>query len=45
MKNYKKIKWTDADVRCPFYISDDQSGRSISCEGYGKGRELSRKMS
>ena len=39
MRQDRKVKWTDADVRCPFYISDDQSGRSISCEGYGKGVE------
>ncbi len=37
MKNFKKIKWTDADVRCPFYISDDETGRSICCEGYDRG--------
>ena len=29
--------WTDADVLCPFYISDDRAERSINCEGYGKG--------
>jgi hypothetical protein len=39
MKNFKKIKWTDADVRCPFYISDDRAGCSICCEGYGEGVE------
>ena len=37
MGNYKKICWTEADVRCPFYISDDRAGRSICCEGYGRG--------
>lgn len=39
MKNYKKLKWTDADVRCPFYISDDGNGRSICCEGCIQGVE------
>jgi hypothetical protein len=37
MGSYKKIGWTDADVRCPFYITDDRETRSISCEGFGKG--------
>ena len=37
MGSNKKILWTDADVRCPFYISDDRAARSISCEGYGIG--------
>ena len=39
MGQYKKISWTDADVRCPFYISDDRAGCSICCEGYGEGVE------
>ncbi len=39
MANYKRITWTDADVRCPFYISDERGGRSIRCEGYGEGVE------
>ena len=37
MPNYRKDSWTDADVRCPFYISDDKAACSISCEGFGKG--------
>ena len=37
MGSYKKTGWTDADVRCPFYITDDRETRSISCEGFGKG--------
>ena len=37
MGSYKKISWTDADVRCPFYISDDRAARSICCEGYSAG--------
>ncbi len=37
MGNYKKQSWTDADVRCPFYVSDSRSARSICCEGYEKG--------
>ena len=40
MANYKKICWTEADVQCPFYISDDRSGRSITCEGYSAGAEV-----
>ena len=40
MGEYKKICWTDADVRCPFYLSDDRRGRSIRCEGYDEGAEL-----
>lgn len=37
MGSYKKLGWTDEDVRCPFYISNDRAKRSICCEGYGKG--------
>ena len=37
MTSLKKICWTDADVRCPFYISDERSTCSIRCEGYDKG--------
>ena len=33
MANYRKICWTEADVKCPFYIKDDRQRRSISCEG------------
>lgn len=33
MSKYRKECWTDADVRCPFYISDERSARSITCEG------------
>ena len=29
-----KEGWTDADVKCPFYISDSRMGRSVSCEGF-----------
>ena len=39
MANYRKASWTDADVRCPFYLSDNQAACSISCEGFGKGVE------
>ena len=34
MAEYRKEHWTAADVRCPFYISDNRKERSISCEGY-----------
>lgn len=37
MKNTKT--WTDADVRCPFYLSDSRAARSIRCEGYERGVE------
>ena len=37
MPNYRKDSWTDADVRCPFYISDGKTDCSICCEGFGKG--------
>ena len=40
MGNYKKLCWTEADVQCPFYISDDRGARSITCEGYSAGAEL-----
>ena len=33
----KKILWTDADVRCPFFICEDKTERGIRCEGYGAG--------
>jgi len=39
MANYRKASWTDADVRCPFYLSDNQAERSIRCEGFGEGVE------
>ena len=39
MENSKRTRWTDADVRCPFYIADDRRARSISCEGYDMGVE------
>ena len=43
MPNYRKESWTDADVRCPFYISEDKAACSISCEGFEKGvKTLSR---
>ena len=31
----KNLCWTEADVRCPFYISDSREKRSLSCEGFG----------
>jgi len=39
MASNKKLLWTDADVRCPFYISDDCAGRSICCEGFSAGTD------
>jgi hypothetical protein len=35
----RKQEWTEADVLCPFYISNSRDERSIRCEGYGKGVE------
>ena len=37
MGSYKKLCWTDADVRCPFYLSDERTARTIRCEGFGAG--------
>ena len=34
MASYKKLCWTMADVKCPFYIKDSRQERSISCEGF-----------
>lgn len=39
MANYRKSCWTEADVKCPFYIKDDRSTRSISCEGFSDNSE------
>ncbi len=40
MAGYKKIMWSAADVRCPFYVTDDRAAKSISCEGPCEGAEL-----
>jgi len=37
MGRNKKLEWTEADILCPFYLSNDREARSIRCEGYGKG--------
>lgn len=37
---YKKETWTAADVLCPFYIDDSLEQRSIRCEGYCSGADL-----
>ena len=34
MGSYKKISWTDADVRCPFFRSLE--GSKVCCEGYAE---------
>ena len=44
MAGYKKIMWSAADVRCPFYTSDSRAERCINCEGYSEGMELSNKF-
>ena len=36
----KKENWTQADVKCPFYISDDRQSRAIRCEGYCEGASV-----
>ncbi len=40
MGKIKKLCWTDADVKCPFYLADSRSARSISCEGYTQGADV-----
>ena len=40
MGKIKKLCWTDADVKCPFYLTDSRPGRSISCEGYEQGADV-----
>ena len=40
MGSSRKLQWTEADVRCPFYISHDGSARSITCEGHEEGVDL-----
>ena len=37
MASYKKLCWTMADVKCPFYKRDSRQERSISCEGFDQG--------
>lgn len=37
MTSYKKLCWTMADVKCPFYKRDSRQERSISCEGFDQG--------
>lgn len=34
MATYRKLSWTEADMKCPFYIKDDRGTKSICCEGY-----------
>jgi hypothetical protein len=36
MASYKKLCWTGADVKCPFYKKDSRENRSICCEGFEK---------
>ena len=40
MGKIKKLCWTDADVKCPFYLADSRSARTISCEGYEHGTDV-----
>ncbi len=39
MAKYRKLGWTEADMRCPFYLADDRAQRSLSCEGFCEGSE------
>ena len=40
MAKFNKECWTDADVRCPFYLADNRSERSIRCEGYSEQAQI-----
>jgi hypothetical protein len=40
MASKNKLCWTEADVKCPFYLADDRKKRSISCEGYCAGADV-----
>ena len=35
----KKLRWTEADVLCPFYLRHEPDARGICCEGYAPGVE------
>lgn len=37
MGTYKKLRWENADVRCPFYIAHSQETPGLRCEGYDAG--------
>ncbi len=37
MASYKKLCWSEADVKCPFYKRDSRRERSICCEGFDEG--------
>ena len=34
MAKYRREQWTEADIRCPFYMSNDGDCRRLRCEGY-----------
>ena len=40
MAEFKKIRWTEHDVRCPFFITEERRESSIRCEGYSEGVKL-----
>jgi len=44
MAKFKKITWTEADVRCPFYKKDNNELRCISCEGFTEGVNINSKF-
>ena len=40
MDSRRKLQWDEAEVKCPFYISHEQTRRSITCEGYTEGTDM-----
>lgn len=40
MGTYKKLSWTESDVKCPFFISESRETRSVRCEGCFKGMRI-----
>lgn len=45
MSYTRKEFWGDADVKCPFYISDNKAEKSVSCEGFGESMRATFKFS
>lgn len=44
MPKYKKLGWSDGDILCPFYISQDRKERLIRCEGFAEGAVMTSKF-
>lgn len=34
MGSYKKIRWDNADIRCPLFIENTEKETAIACEGF-----------